>query len=349
MSRCFTLKELAEITQSQAVGNLDHTIDHINSLDVALENEVSFLSNNRYKDHLKTTRAGIICIDLHTPLLAGKNYLLSDSPSKIFQKITDLIIPSNQHEYEGIHPTAFVHASATIEDGVCIGPLVSIGKGAIIRKGTVIHAGVHIGAHVKVGENCVVYPSVVVRERCVIHNRVILQPGCVIGSCGFGYITDEKGRHQKIEQVGNVILEDDVEIGSNTTIDRARFKHTIIKKGTKIDNLVQIGHNVILGEHNIIVAQTGISGSAKTGSYVILGGQAGVVGHVEIADFTQVATRGGVTKTITKGGQYGGNPLLPLSEFNKHRVHIKNIEKYVQKIAELEKKIAYLEQKLTVS
>lgn len=349
MSRYFTLRELAALTQSKAVGDLDHKIDNINSLDAAAENEVSFLSNPRYKDLLKCTRAGIICVDHHTPLTEGKNFLIGENPSQVFQKITDLIVPPTESGFKGIHPTAVIHSSATIEDGVDIGPHVVIDKGVKIKKGTTLFPHVYLGAYVEIGESCTLHCSVTVRERCILKNRVILQPGVVIGSCGFGYITDQQGCHRKIEQLGNVIIEDDVEIGANTTIDRARFKHTLIKRGTKIDNLVQIGHNVILGQHNIIVAQTGISGSAKTGNYVIMGGQAGVVGHVEIADNTQIATRGGVTKSVSEGGQYGGNPLQPLSEFNKHRVHLKNISKYVEKITKLEKKLAELESKFVSS
>ena len=348
MSRCFSLRELSALTQTNAVGNLDHTINNINSLDAAGENEASFLSNPRYKDLLKTTKAGIICVDEHTSLVEGKNFLICTNPSQAFQKITDLIIPPARSGFDSLHPSSTIHPSAIIEENVYIGPHVTIDQGVKIEKGTTIHAQVYIGPGVHIGKECIIYPGAIIRERCCLHNRVILQPGCIIGSCGFGYITDQHGAHKKIEQLGNVIIEDDVEIGSNTTIDRARFKHTIIRKGTKIDNLVQIGHNVVLGQHNIIVAQTGISGSAKTGNYVILGGQAGVVGHVEIADYTQIATRGGVTKTIIKSGQYGGNPLQPLHEFNKHRVHIRNIEKYVKKIEDLEKKIAELESKLKV-
>lgn len=346
MKKVFTLKELAKHTQSSIVGDEDITIIGVNSLEDANKDEGSFLANTRYKELLKTTKAGFVCIDKHTSCIEGKNYLVSENPSKTFQLITDLLLAASVSGFEGIHSSAVIHESVVIGENVTIGPNVCIDQGCVIGSGSKIFANSSIGADSLIGNNCILYPNTVVRERCVLQNRVILQPGAVIGSCGYGYITDKEGKHNKIEQMGNVVLEDDVEIGANTTIDRARFKSTIVKKGTKIDNLVQIGHNVILGEHNLIVSQTGISGSAKTGKYVILGGQAGVVGHVEIADYAQIATRGGVSKNVTKGGQYGGAPLMPFSEFNKNRVHVRNIEKYVKRIQALEEKLAALEKNL---
>ncbi|MCH9631301.1 MAG: UDP-3-O-acylglucosamine N-acyltransferase [Chlamydiia bacterium] len=346
MIKKFTLKELADHTNSSVIGDENITISGVNSLEDASSYEASFLANPRYKELLKTTQAGLVCISNDTSIIEGKNYLVSDNPSKAFQLITDLVLSSSATGFKGIHSSATVHESAKIGDNVTIGPHVCIDQGCKIGDGSQIFANVCIGAETTIGKNCILYSNSTVRERCVLQDRVILQPGAVIGSCGYGYITGKDGKHQKIEQLGNVVLEDDVEIGANTTIDRARFKSTIIKQGTKIDNLVQIGHNVVLGEHNLIVSQTGISGSAKTGKYVVLGGQAGVVGHVEIADFAQIATRGGVSKNVTKAGQYGGAPLMPFNEFNKNRVHVRNIEKYVKRIKALEEMIHSLKENL---
>lgn len=342
MRKTFTLEELACMTQAELFGDPLYSVSDVSSLEAACSSDISFLSNPRYKEWLERTQAGVVCIDKHTQPIAGKNFLISDNPSKTFQCITDALLASSQSGFTAIHPSAVLHHSVRYAPDVTIGPHTTIDQGVVIGEGTKIHANVSIGPEVTIGKRCILHPGVVVRERCVLHDRVILQPGAVIGSCGFGYITDSKGCHHKIEQLGNVILEDDVEIGANTTIDRARFQNTTISKGTKIDNLVQIGHNVFLGEHNIVVSQTGISGSARTGKHVVFGGQAGVVGHVEIADHTQIATRGGVTKSIKTGGPYGGSPLQPFHEFNKHRVYIRNIEKYVKRIEELEKQIEEL-------
>ncbi|MBM3191922.1 MAG: UDP-3-O-(3-hydroxymyristoyl)glucosamine N-acyltransferase [Chlamydiae bacterium] len=346
MSKKFTLEELARFAVCDFSGDPRHVITFVNSLESAEPHEVSFLANPRYRDLLASTKAGIVCIDTTTPLIEGKNFLISPNPSKTFQIITDLILSTNTSGFENIHPSAVIHPSACLAEGVAIGPHVTIDQKVTIDKGTKIYGNVFIGAGVSIGENCIIYPCAVIREHCTLHHRVILQPGAVIGSCGFGYLTDPEGHHHKIPQLGNVILEDDVEVGANSTIDRARFKHTYISKGTKIDNLVQIGHNVTLGKDNLIVSQTGISGSAKTGDRVVLGGQSGVMGHLEIGNDIQIASRGGVSKTVTQAGQYGGYPLQPLQEFHRHRVYLRNLEKYVKRIEELENKIVLLEKKL---
>ncbi len=174
---------------------------------------------------------------------------------------------------------------------------------------------------------------------------MIIQPGAVIGSCGFGFNTNARGEHAKLEQLGIVIIEDDVEIGANSTIDRARFKTTRIALGTKIDNLVQIGHNTHIGPHNLIVSQTGIAGSVKTGRNVIFGGQAGIVGHIEIADQVMIASRGGVSKSMPKPGRYAGVPVQPLAEHNRQQVHLRKIEEYVKHIQNLETRLKKLEEK----
>ncbi len=346
MEKYFTLEELGQLANCSFEGDPNIKVRSVNSLEEAEKDEVSFLANLRYRDMLSKTNAGIVCVDFSIPKVLGRNYLISDNPSKTFQYITDLLIDKTETGFENIHETSVIHSSVSFSSDLFIGPNTTIDKNVKIGKGTKIFNNVSISADVEIGENCIIFPGVIIREKSKIGNRVILQPGCIIGSCGFGYITNSEGKHQKIEQLGKVILEDDVEIGANTTIDRARFKNTTISKGTKIDNLVQIGHNVHLGEHNIIVSQTGISGSAKTGKYVVLGGQCGVVGHVAIPDHTIVASRGGVTKTIEKGGQYGGSPLQTYHEFNKQRLYMKNIEKYVKKIESLEKKIESLERLL---
>lgn len=349
-TRKFTLAELAELTKSTIIGNPEYSVTGVDSLDSACPEDASFLANPRYKSLLKETKAGVVCIDRETPPEEDKNYLVSDDPSRAFQMIVEaiLITPFSKSGFTGIHPSAVVHPTAQIGKDVQIGPNSVIDQGAVIGDHTKMGACVSIGAGVVVGTHCVFHSNVTVREKCTVNNRVILQPGAVIGSCGFGFTTDAKGQHTKLEQLGSVIIEDDVEIGANTTIDRARFKATIIGRGTKIDNLVQIGHNVHIGQSNIIVSQTGIAGSVKTGKNVIFGGQAGVVGHLEIADYVMVATRGGVSKSITEPGKYAGGPVMGLSDYNRQQVHLRKITSYVKQIDELEKRLKELEEKLTV-
>ncbi len=343
----FTLHELAELTNSELVGNPDHLITSVEDLQSATSEDASFLANPKYREAMKLSHAGVICIDSRFALIEGKNYLLSDNPSRAFQIIVETVLASkyNTSAFEGIHPSAVIHETASIGKNVTIAPHVVIDHGVHIAEGSRIGANVSIGAGVKIGADCLIHPHVTIRERSIIGNRVIIQPGAVIGSCGFGYTTDARGRHTKLDQLGIVIIEDDVEIGANTAIDRARFKATRISRGTKVDNLVQIAHNVSLGQDNIIVSQTGIAGSTKTGKNVVVGGQVGIVGHIEIADYVMIATRGGVSKSVKEAGKYGGSPIMPLSEYNRHQVQVRKIGTYIKQIEDLEARLKALEEK----
>ena len=337
----YTLQELAKLTQATLIGDPNHLICGVESLETASAEDASFLANLRYKDAMLRSLAGVVFISNQLQERpSNRNYLVCEDPSVAFQIVANLFLdsPYNKSGFEGIHPTAVIHPTATIGKGVQIGPYVTIDQGASIGDNTQIFPHVCIGAGVSIGESCILHPHVTVRERCTLGNRVILQPGAVIGSCGFGFATNAQGKHIKLDQLGIVEIQDDVEIGANTTIDRARFKKTIISYGTKIDNLVQIGHNVQIGPHNIIVSQTGISGSTKTGKYVVFGGQCGIVGHLEIADGVIVASRGGVSKSLPPG-KYSGTPVLPLNEYNRQKVHLRKITEYVKRIEELEKKV----------
>lgn len=340
----FTLQELSELTHSRLSGNPSFPILGVDNLESATPSDASFLANARYQEVMSRSRAGVICVTPDTPTEQGKNYLISEDPSRAFQKIAEAFLKTGAHStgFQGIHPTAVVHPSAKIGENVQIAPYAVIDQYATVGDHTCIAPFVSVGPGVSIGTHCYLHAHAVVRELCSLGNRVILQPGAIIGSCGFGYITNVEGAHTKLEQLGTVVLEDDVEIGANTTIDRARFKETRIGRGTKIDNLVQIGHNVTLGAHNIIVSQTGIAGSAKTGRNVVMGGQAGIVGHIEIADFTMIATRGGVSKSISKAGKYAGAPVLPLAEHNKQQVHSRKLSDYVKRLEALEKQISEL-------
>lgn len=343
----FSLKELAELTSAQLVGNPDHLISNIDTLENATSGDASFLANPRYKEAMKTSEAGVICIDPTIPLEAGKNYLISNDPSRTFQIIAEALYESKDSKsgFAGIHPTAIIHESAKIGLNVTIGPYAVIDRDVSIGDNTIIGSNCFIGFKATIGKDCHIHPTCVVRERCILGDRVILQPGAIIGSCGFGYTTSAMGIHSKLEQLGIVIIEDDVEIGANTTVDRARFKATRIAKGTKIDNLVQIAHNVEVGPGNLIAAQTGIAGSSKTGKNVMMGGQVGVLGHVEVADFVMIATRGGVSKSLTQAGKYRGSPAIDITEYNRQKVHVRKLDEYVKIIKDLQKRIEELEKK----
>lgn len=338
--KSYTLKELAEHTSATLVGDPSKCITGVDTLEEASENDASFLANPRYREAMKSTKAGVVCIDLETSPKEGGSYLVSKDPSRAFQIIAELLRNAQvETAFTGIHPTAVIDSTAVIGQGVTIGPYVVIDRMVRIGAGTRIDAHTFIGAGVLLGNECHLYASSTVREGCQIGHRVILQSGSVIGSCGFGYTMDAQGCHRKLEQLGIVVLEDDVEIGANSTIDRARFKKTIIRQGTKIDNLVQIAHNAEIGPHNILAAQTGVAGSAKTGHHVMMGGQVGVLGHVVVEDCSMIATRGGVSKSL-KTGKYRGSPAIPIAEYNRQEVHIRRLEEYVERLKALEKKLA---------
>ena len=335
-----TLKELSQLTGSELIGNPDYLIHGVDELESATPDEISFFSNIKYRELLKKTSAGAVCVDHKTPLIEGRNYLVSDNPSLAFQKLVPLFVHNaDVSGFSGIHPTAVIHSSVQIGNNVQIGPLVVIDRDCIIGDGTRIAPNVSINPEVTIGQNSIIYSNVTIREGSKIGSGVILQSGSVIGGCGFGYITDERGKHKKVKHFGIVVLEDDVEIGSNTTIDRARFKETRIKKGSKIDNLVMIAHNVTIGEDNLIIAQTGVAGSAKTGKRVILAAQAGLVGHIEVADGVILMARGAFSKSITESGAYGGAPALPIKEYHEQIIHAKRLSRYAARLAALEKKI----------
>lgn len=337
----YTLQELADKTKSTAIGDLSCRIFGVEELESATPREISFCANTRYTPLLQTTQAGAVCIDKKTHPLPGKNFLVCDNPSQTFQTLIELFLQERRltSAFTGIHPTAVIHPTAKIGKNVYIGPFCVIDADCVVGDHSFLAPSVTLARGVKLGEQCHLHAHVTIENGCILHNRVIIQAGAVIGSCGFGYTTTPQGEHLKQEQLGIVVLEDDVEIGANTTLDRARFKETRIKKGTKIDNLVQIAHNVEIGPYNLIVSQTGISGSVKTGHHVVMGGQTGTVGHIEVAPGALFAARSGIKKSITQAGKYGGNPAIPLEESQRQQVHLKRLATYVKRLEALEKKI----------
>lgn len=341
-----TLHQLSLLTGCKLVGNPKHLIHSVADLENATSQDASFLANPRYRQLMLNSQAGVICIDDHTPCPEGKNYLISSNPSETFQKIIDTFHPQREcpSGFKGIHPTAVIHETAKMDAHVTISPQAVVDEGVSIGARTFIGAGCYIGPNTVIGCDCIIHPRVVIREDCFIGNRVIIQPGAIIGSCGFGYSTDKHGKHIKLNQVGNVKIEDDVEIGANTTIDRSRFKSTVVGQGSKIDNLVQLGHGVEVGPYNLIIAQTGIAGSTTTGKHVVLAGQVAVAGHLHLDDGVMIAGKSGVSKSLAKG-QYGGIPAIPIQEYNRMSVFLRNIETYVEQIKALEEKIRILSEK----
>lgn len=306
LNKTYTLKEICEYLNLNCDGELE--IKGINTLQDANENEISFLENPKYEKFLKNTKAGAVLIrenDAHK-LPDGVIALITDEPYLKLAYLTKLF--AKEPWEDGGYQVAFsarVHSS------------VQLGKGARIGAGSVIMPGCVIGPDAEIGKNCVIFPNVTIYRDTKIGDNVRIHSGSVIGSDGFGYAHTKDGRHVKIYHLGYVEIEDDVEIGANTTVDRGVFGKTVIKQGTIIDNLVQIAHNCEVGECSIMVSQSGIAGSTKLGRNVVMGGQAAAAGHLEIASFTTIAARGGVSKSIKKPGIYSGFPLMPHNQWLK--------------------------------
>lgn len=334
----YTLAELAVKTECVLEGDPTHRISGVSDLVSAQKTDAAFVSDKRYLPAMQKSQAGVFCVASGIPRIPAQNYLITKKPEKAFNLILSLLAPTRDlgSGFSGIHPTAVIHPSVVIGKHVTIGPNVVIDRNTRIGDHTQIGAASVIGVHVEIGEHCVLYPRVTIGETSRIGNRVILQPGVVVGSPGFGYHQDEKGRHIRIPHVGKVVIEDDVEIGANTTIDQAKLGTTRIGRGTKIDNLVQIAHNVQVGEDNIIIAQTGIAGSSTTGKWVILAGQVGINDHVDLGDKVVIAACAAVSKSLPDAGTYNGIPAIPIREYNRREVYLRYIEKYLKRIKALE-------------
>lgn len=346
MSKNLTLETLAGLVDGTILhGDLETLISGLNSITEAQPGEVTFLGNDRYLSALTTTQASAVLVarSFSPPAGAAPAFIQVDNPTLAFSAVIRHFVEAVAVMKPGIHPSAAISPNATLDpEKVHVGPCAVIEAGATLGEGCVIHAGAYVGRDSKLGPGCVLHPNSTVRERCTLGARVIIHAGAVIGSDGFGYEFTQ-GRHVKVEQVGIVQLDDDVEIGSCTTIDRARFGRTWIGEGTKVDNLVQIAHNVVVGKHCVIVSQVGISGSTHLGDRVTLAGQVGVAGHLEIANGVTLLAKSGVTKSITESGAYTGYPARPLIEGRKLLALPAKIPDMLTRLRELERRIEHLE------
>ena len=312
-------------------------ISNVASLADANPGDISFFGNPKYVNALRKTRATAVFLpESFTEEITAHGLFVSD-PAAAFAEILPLFTPQPVVREPGIHPTAVISADAKIGDHCSIGAHVVIEAGVRIDARCVIEAQCFIGQKSTLGEDCHLHPNVTVRERCRIGNRVVLHCGVVVGADGFGYEFCD-GRQQKIPQTGTVQIDDDVEIGANSAIDRARFGRTWIQRGTKIDNLVQIGHNVTIGEHCILCAQVGISGSTRIGNYVTLAGKVGLSGHIEIGDRVMIGAMSGLAKNVPPKTIMFGAPAQPIREYKENYALLKNIRKLYNRVKALEAK-----------
>jgi UDP-3-O-[3-hydroxymyristoyl] glucosamine N-acyltransferase len=306
------------------------------ALDAAGPEEISFLGNEKYLPQFLATKAGAVIVPVGHDFGNHPSALVAvANPSLAFSAVVRHFVAS-AHFKPGIHKSAFVDPAAVLDPlKVCVHPGAVVMAGAVVGDGTVIGPNAVIQEEARIGEDCHIGANVSVRERCILGDRVAIQPGVVIGSDGYGYEFSGE-RHVKIEQVGIVEIHDDVEIGANTTVDRARFGKTIIGEGTKIDNLCQIAHNVIIGKHCLIVSQSGLAGSCRIGDYVTIAAQSGVAGHVFIGHKAILSGRCGATTSLEGGMIYAGKPALPFREENKLQAHVRRLPKLIARVKAME-------------
>ena len=336
-----TLAELAEELGGVVVGDASIVIRGVAGIREAQPGDLTFLANARYEAHLDATRASAV--------LAGRDrssapipMIQVDNPYLAFQRAVRVFRPGAARPAPGIHPTAVVSPEAEIGPDVAIGPQCVVERGARLGARVVLGAGCVVGEGAVIGEDTLLWPRVVVRDECVLGARCIVHPGAVIGGDGFGFAFDH-GRYHKVPQVGNVVVGDDVEIGANACIDRATTDATRIGEGTKIDNLVQIGHNVVVGRHCIIVAQVGVAGSTELEDHVTLGGQAGLVGHIRIGARAMVGAQSGVTKSVPADTVVTGYPAVPHPIWKRLYALLQKLPQLFQRTRELERRVEAIE------
>ncbi|MFA5138525.1 MAG: UDP-3-O-(3-hydroxymyristoyl)glucosamine N-acyltransferase [Elusimicrobiota bacterium] len=339
-----TLDEIARLTRARLEGDPNAVIHDASSLADSGPTDIAFLENRKYAGQLPTCRAGAVFLSPADRDLPGgpSNRLYTDQPRLAYAQVLERIYAEKWKPLTpALSPKADIHFEARLGKDVDVGPYTVIRGRTIIGDGTRIGAQCYLGYNVRIGKDCLIHPRVVIQDYCTIGDRVILHPGVVLGSDGFGYWTDPKtGCHRKIPQVGRVVLEDDVELGANVTIDRATAGDTRIGAGTKIDNLVQIGHNVRIGPNGILVSQVGIAGSTEVGRQVTLAGQVGVAGHLKIGDRAVVTAQSGVMSDIDPGAVVFGSPTRPHREAMKLQALLNRLPEMYETLKRLTKKEA---------
>ncbi len=334
--RTYSLGELAQRLGGRVVGDAQRRLAGVRPLDEAGEEHLSFYHNRRYLQLARSSRAGALLV-AEADLFPGRDLLVCQNPYAALAVVLELFYPQPRAE-GGVHPTAVVAPTARLGAGVSVGPQAVIQERASVGERTVVGAGCYLGEDVAVGADSLLHPHVVILPRCRVGARCILHSGTVIGADGFGFAATESG-YRKVPQVGIVVLEDDVEVGANVCIDRATLGETRIGRGTKIDNLVQVAHNVRIGEHSILVAQVGISGSTELGRRVTMAGRAGAVGHVRIGDGATVTATTAVTEDIPPGAVVSGFPSRPHREWLRAMANLYQLESLRRRVKELEARL----------
>lgn len=344
----FTAAQIASLVQGRIEGNSQAVVHSFGKIEEAQEGQLSFLANAKYEDFIYATKASVVLVNENfQPKQAVPCTLIRvDDAYMAFAALLEKYHQIITEQLSGIEPLSYVAATAVVGAEAYIGAFAYVGERVKLGNNVKIFPGVYLGNDVTIGNNVVLYAGVKIYERCQIGNNVIIHAGAVIGADGFGFAPQPDGSYKKIPQIGNVVIEDDVEIGANTTIDCATLGSTIIKKGAKLDNLIQIAHNVEVGAHTAIAAQAGISGSTEIGNYVIIGGQAGIVGHVQIADKARINAQSGVSKSIHSPIAVTGSPAYEYMQVRRVEAMTRRLPEMEQRIRELEKMVEQLKSQL---
>lgn len=341
--KTYTIAQIAEAVKGEVRGEPTRAISGVNSVEAAGPDEITWVAQDALLKKLPATQAGAVLIHRQwaQEVPPGSAAILVERPSLAIVTVLGLF-EDRPAVQTGVHPSSVVDTTAVLGPGVSIGPHVTVGPRATVGADTVLHAGVYVGQDSRVGSGCVLWPNVVIRERCVVGDRVIIHPNATIGADGFGYEFDGR-RHVKVPQIGNVVISDDVEIGANTCIDRAKFGSTRIGPGAKIDNLVQIAHNVELGPGVILVAQVGIAGSAKIGAFSVLAGKVGVADHCRVGSQVIVASVSAVTGEVPDKAQVSGIWAYDIKEWRRGQAAVRRLPKLLEQVRQLARRVEELE------
>lgn len=346
----FTALQIATLIKGKIEGDPDAKVSHVAKIEEAGAGSLSFIANPKYEEYLYTTNASIIIVNDTLEVLEQVKPTLirvKDAYSgfaSLLEKYNEIISRKGRN---GIEQPSFVSKTASIGKDVYIGAFTYIGENVIIGDNVKIYPGCYIGDNVVINEDSQLFAGVKIYDGCSIGSRVILHSGAVIGGDGFGFAPQKDGTYRKVPQIGNVIIEDDVEIGANTTIDRATMGSTHIRKGVKLDNLIQIAHNAEIGENTVIAAQTGVSGSTKLGKNCIVGGQVGIVGHIQLADGTRINAQSGLSKSVNEPNQaLTGSPAFDYKSSLRSQAIFRNLPELQQRIYKLEEMVAQLSSQL---
>lgn len=340
------LGQLAELTHAAVRGDRETPISGVAGIRNARLGEIAMVADPRYSDRVRGTAASALVVGPgFDPSRTDLPLLIAEDPGQAFEQIAGLLCPAGPAPEPGVHRTAAVAPDATISPDATVQAYCVVEAGAVVGPHTVLRPFVLIGRDARIGSHCLLHPHVAVLDRCVVGNRVVLHSGVVIGADGYGYETRD-GVHHKIPQRGIVEIGDDVEVGANSTVDRARYGRTVIGSGTKIDNLVMVAHNVVVGDHCLLIAQSGIAGSAALGHHVTVAAQAGVVGHIDVGDGVTVGAQAGVHRDVAAGGVVLGSPAQEIGKERRCLVAHQHLPELVKQVRQLEKALNELQKKV---